>query len=197
MPIRVRTDAATLARSHIGISPATEIVGVVQSRGRHPMPHVRRLYAEARERLPPHHVLVLQALIPDARDHPHVPDFLSPAPHGTTGSMAEAAEGIASTPAEVLADQWVAARAVLESGIAHRGQVAVRQGVEALLDDPLSTGHLSLLGGWTQATVSHHLGVLRRAGLVTGTRQGRAVTYRRTELGTGLLTGSDRDEVSR
>lgn len=364
MPIRIRTDAATLARSRFGISPATELVGVVQSRGRHPMPHVRRWYAEARDRLPARHLSVLQALIPDVREHPHVPDFLSPAPHGTTESITEVAERIATTPAEVvdyhldiglrgrvthpavaaqwpdptayqrwrrvpsddlrrlldqgaravaeqaaaamedlfrrvLVDQWSVARAVLESDIAHRGEVAVRQGVAALLaglgegfrwtgteavldrpyegvvdwaddgmllvpsvvhtgplrfaaeepdppvviyaargvaslwgdqpggchpgrpgaarlagegpaadllgrtraqvlallDDPLSTSQLSLLGGWSQATVSHHLGVLRRAGLVTGTRQGRVVTYRRTALGTGLLTGSAGDEV--
>ncbi|WP_114907929.1 ArsR/SmtB family transcription factor [Ornithinimicrobium murale] len=347
MPIHIRTDAATLARSRFGISPATEVVGVVQSRGRHPMPHVRRWYAEAHQSLPAHHLEVLQSLVPDARDHPHVPDFLTPPPRGTTESMSEVVRRIASTPTEVvdyhldiglrgrtvhpdvvaqwpgptayerwrrapgdhlqrlltqgarsvaeqaaaamqaffdrvLDREWGAVRTVLEADIAHRGEVAVHQGVAALLaglgegfrwtgteavlerpyegivdwaddgmllvpsvvhagpvrfsaevpdppvviyaargvaglwgehqavaqvgpvvellgrtraqvlallDDPLTTSHLSLLGGWSQATVSHHLGVLRRAGLVTGTRQGRAVFYRRTELGSGLLSG--------
>lgn len=348
MPIRIRTDAASLARSRFGISPATEVVGVVRSRGRHVLPHVRHWYAVAQDSLPAHHWQVLRALIPDARDHPHVPDFLSPPPHGTAESMSEVAERIATTPVEVvdyhldvglrgrtvhpavaaqwpdrtayhrwrrepgadlhrllehgprviaeraaeamaelfhrvLGPQWDVARAILESDIAHRGEVAVRQGVAALLaglgegfrwtgteavlerpyegvvdwadegmllvpsvvhtgplrfaaeepdpplviyaargvaglwserptgphdgpvtdllgrsrahiltllDDPLSTTDLSLLGGWSPATVSHHLGVLRRAGLVAGTRHGRAVIYRRTPLGTGLLTGS-------
>lgn len=355
MPIRISTDAATLARSRFGISPAMEVVGVVQSRGRHPMPHVRRWYSWAQDRLPSHQWQVLQALIPDAREHSQVPDFLSPPPRGSTETMAEVAERIATTPAEivdyhldigvrgrtvhpavaaqwphptayhrwrrepdepllhllsqgaravaeqaaaamqdlfdrVLADQWSAVRAVLEADIAHRGEVAVHHGVAALLgglgegfrwtgteavlerpydgvvdwadegmllvpsvvhtgplrfaaekpdpplviyaargvarlwgeplsatgggraeellgrtrarvlallDNPLSTSQLSRLGGWSQATVSHHLGVLRRAGLVTGTRQGRMVRYRRTQLGTGLLTGSHGDGVPR
>lgn len=52
---------------------------------------------------------------------------------------------------------------------------------------PRSTAELSLRHGLTRATVSHHLGVLHRAGLLVRRRQGRQVLYRRTSRGEVLL----------
>ena len=45
-------------------------------------------------------------------------------------------------------------------------------------DDQGCTCDLAPALGLTEATVSHHLGVLKRAGLVTGVRQGANVYYR-------------------
>jgi DNA-binding transcriptional ArsR family regulator len=55
------------------------------------------------------------------------------------------------------------------------------------LDLPLSTTRLAADLGLTAASVSEHLSVLRRAGLVTSQRSGRSVLYQRTTLATRLL----------
>jgi DNA-binding transcriptional ArsR family regulator len=60
----------------------------------------------------------------------------------------------------------------------------------AALDLPLSTTQLARDLGLSTASVSEHLSVLRRCGLVTARRSGRSVLYRRTPLGTDLLGGS-------
>jgi DNA-binding transcriptional ArsR family regulator len=56
-----------------------------------------------------------------------------------------------------------------------------------LLDEPRTTLDLAQLDGHAAATVSYHLTVLHRAGLVTRQRQGRRVVYRLTGLGDALL----------
>ncbi|MFB9603807.1 helix-turn-helix domain-containing protein [Streptomyces roseofulvus] len=60
----------------------------------------------------------------------------------------------------------------------------------AALDVPASTLDLSRRTGWSSATVSYHLGILLRAGLVDRHRRGRVVRYARTGLGTALATSS-------
>jgi DNA-binding transcriptional ArsR family regulator len=59
--------------------------------------------------------------------------------------------------------------------------------VLADLDVPRSTGELSDRHELAPATVSYHLGVLLRAGLVVRQRAGRTVRYHRTERGDGLV----------
>jgi len=62
------------------------------------------------------------------------------------------------------------------------------------LDTPTSTTALARATGLATGAVGDHLAVLRRAGLVDGTRAGRAVLYRRTALGDALAavaTGDD------
>ncbi|MCX4582918.1 winged helix-turn-helix domain-containing protein [Streptomyces sp. NBC_01481] len=49
---------------------------------------------------------------------------------------------------------------------------------------PASTSELAARHFLSPATVSYHLGVLRRSGLVSPIRDGRYVLYRRTEQGT-------------
>ncbi|MFF9162046.1 ArsR/SmtB family transcription factor [Streptomyces longwoodensis] len=61
-----------------------------------------------------------------------------------------------------------------------------RAGLLAALAQPASTAQLAALHFLSPATVSYHLGVLRRAGLVARTRSGRSVLYRRTPEGTRL-----------
>ncbi|WP_116947742.1 ArsR/SmtB family transcription factor [Jiangella endophytica] len=51
------------------------------------------------------------------------------------------------------------------------------------LGEARSTGDLSARHGLAAATVSHHLGVLLRAGLVARTRDGRVVRYQRSARG--------------
>ncbi|MCX4586388.1 helix-turn-helix transcriptional regulator [Streptomyces sp. NBC_01481] len=53
---------------------------------------------------------------------------------------------------------------------------------------PASTSELAARHFLSPATVSYHLGVLRRSGLVSPIRDGRYVLYRRTEQGTHLAT---------
>ncbi|MET7597414.1 winged helix-turn-helix domain-containing protein [Streptomyces sp. NPDC005481] len=62
-----------------------------------------------------------------------------------------------------------------------------RAGLLAALSQPASTGDLAARHFLSPATVSYHLGVLRRAGLVTRSRSGRSVLYRRTSARTQSL----------
>lgn len=58
----------------------------------------------------------------------------------------------------------------------------------ASLDRPATTTALASTRFLSPATVSYHLGVLRRAGLVSSTRSGREVLYLRTPQGGRLLS---------
>ncbi|HEY1642472.1 MAG TPA: DUF5937 family protein [Streptosporangiaceae bacterium] len=58
------------------------------------------------------------------------------------------------------------------------------------LDLPMSTTQLAVALGLSAPTLSAHLHALRRAGVVTARRNGRAVLYARTALGDDLLTGA-------
>lgn len=62
-----------------------------------------------------------------------------------------------------------------------------RAALLARLDLPLSTTQVARDLGLSTASVSEHLSVLRRSGLVTSRRSGRQVLYQRTALGTDLL----------
>jgi hypothetical protein len=64
-----------------------------------------------------------------------------------------------------------------------------RSAVLADLDAPRSTTELAARLPISPASASAHLSVLRDAGLITGTRQGRRVLYRRTTLGDQLVDG--------
>ncbi|MFE2540345.1 ArsR/SmtB family transcription factor [Actinacidiphila glaucinigra] len=61
-----------------------------------------------------------------------------------------------------------------------------RAGLLGALALPASTTQLAARHFLSAATVSYHLGVLHRAGLVTRTRSGRTVLYRRTPAGSRL-----------
>lgn len=61
-----------------------------------------------------------------------------------------------------------------------------RAGLLAALAQPTSTTQLAARHFLSPATVSYHLGVLHQAGLVTRTRSGRSVLYRRTSEGSRL-----------
>ncbi|NGN70451.1 winged helix-turn-helix transcriptional regulator [Streptomyces sp. A7024] len=61
-----------------------------------------------------------------------------------------------------------------------------RAGLLTALDHPTTTTSLATANFLSPATVSYHLGVLLRAGLVTRTRKGRSVLYRRTPQGSRL-----------
>ncbi|MFE3635023.1 ArsR/SmtB family transcription factor [Streptomyces sp. NPDC059168] len=64
-----------------------------------------------------------------------------------------------------------------------------RAALLAALARPTSTAQLAARHFLSPATVSYHLGVLHRAGLVTRTRSGRSVLYRRTPSGSRLARG--------
>ncbi|GAB3862967.1 DUF5937 family protein [Dactylosporangium cerinum] len=64
------------------------------------------------------------------------------------------------------------------------------------LDLPLSTTQVARDLGLSAASVSEHLSVLRRSGLVTSRRSGRQVLYQRTALGTDLLGAASGKEHS-
>ncbi|MCZ4495261.1 MAG: ArsR family transcriptional regulator [Conexibacter sp.] len=71
---------------------------------------------------------------------------------------------------------------------------ARRASVLAALDRPVSTQELSRRLSASPAGVSAHLGVLRRAGLVAGRREGRHVLYGRTRAGDTLLGAARRGQ---
>lgn len=62
-----------------------------------------------------------------------------------------------------------------------------RAQLHTILAAPGSTTSLARRLGITPAAVRQHLIVLKNSGLVTGTRDGRAVLYRRTTRGDTLL----------
>jgi ArsR family transcriptional regulator len=53
--------------------------------------------------------------------------------------------------------------------------------VRALLAGPANVGEISARAGLSVHRVSHHLGRMRQAGLVTRTRHGRQIVYRVAE----------------
>lgn len=59
----------------------------------------------------------------------------------------------------------------------------------ATLEQPASTTQLARGLGMAPGAVGDHIAVLRRSGLISGTRQGRSVLYRRTPLGDALAGG--------
>lgn len=63
------------------------------------------------------------------------------------------------------------------------------------LDTPASTTHLVRTLGMSLGAVGDHLAVLRDAGLVTRTRSGRSVLYRRTAVGDFFQDGPGRIEA--
>lgn len=62
-----------------------------------------------------------------------------------------------------------------------------RAAILARLAVPLSTTQLSRQLGQSPATISEHLSVLRRSGLLTSWRSGRSVLYRRTPLASSII----------
>ncbi len=67
---------------------------------------------------------------------------------------------------------------------------AGRASVLAALEAPRSTTELAQALDLGAATVSHHLGVLRDAGLLSTARAGKVVLYSRTPLGDALIGGA-------
>jgi DNA-binding transcriptional ArsR family regulator len=65
-----------------------------------------------------------------------------------------------------------------------------RSQVLRALSAPVTTTGLAARTGLAPSTVSHHVAVLREAGLVASERDGMRVLHARTRLGTALLDGS-------
>jgi ArsR family transcriptional regulator len=59
--------------------------------------------------------------------------------------------------------------------LADRTRLAV---METLMEEPCHVGRLAEILDVEQSLLSHHLRVLREAGLVVGTREGKTVLYR-------------------
>jgi DNA-binding transcriptional ArsR family regulator len=72
-----------------------------------------------------------------------------------------------------------------------------RAAVLAALARPASTSALALRLGLSPSTVSEHLGVLDRAGVVTRRRAGRSVLYALSEAGASLVGLLGADEAAR
>ncbi|QNS08435.1 helix-turn-helix domain-containing protein [Streptomyces xanthii] len=73
---------------------------------------------------------------------------------------------------------------------------ATRAALLTTLDTPASTAELSQKTGWSNATVSYHLGILLRARLVDRHRRGRIVRYTRTTLGTALANSPAQENAA-
>jgi DNA-binding transcriptional ArsR family regulator len=90
-------------------------------------------------------------------------------------------------PARGLGGLWAPVAGTRDAALA-RLLGGTRAGLLADLDAPASTTWLARRHALAPATVSAHLTVLRDAGLVAGERHRHEIRYRRTELGTALLT---------
>jgi DNA-binding transcriptional ArsR family regulator len=88
-------------------------------------------------------------------------------------------------PVRGIADLWRAPSAPPDALARLLGRT--RALVLAGLDEPLSTTALAAILELSPAGASRHLLALRDAGIVSSTRQGHEVRYRRTELGSALL----------
>lgn len=66
-----------------------------------------------------------------------------------------------------------------------------RAAILTCLDLPMSTSELAVRLGQTRPSVSQHLAVLRRSGLVTSWRSGRWVLYRQTRLAEDMVGAND------
>jgi DNA-binding transcriptional ArsR family regulator len=87
-----------------------------------------------------------------------------------------------------------AAQAVAAAANAERAPDALaellgrrRAGILAALAEPATTQELARRLAASAAGVSEHLSILRRAGLVAGRREWRAVRYARTPAGDALV----------
>jgi DNA-binding transcriptional ArsR family regulator len=92
-------------------------------------------------------------------------------------------------PARGVAALWEA-RAERTPGALSRVLGRTRADLLAALQTPGTTTDLAGRFGLRASGVSQHLTALRDAGLVSATRQGRAVLYVRTDLADALLTGA-------
>ena len=98
-------------------------------------------------------------------------------------------------PARGIAELWSAPTAPPDALARLLGRT--RALVLAGLGRPLSTTALAELIELSPAGTSRHLLALRDAGLVSTTRHGHEVRYRRTELGSALLHGRRAEECRR
>jgi DNA-binding transcriptional ArsR family regulator len=88
-------------------------------------------------------------------------------------------------PARGVAELWTAA--VKPNGALAGVLGRTKAALLTALDQPSSTSALARRLSLSNGTVSEHLTALRTAGLLTTTRRGRFLLYRRTELGDALL----------
>jgi len=88
-------------------------------------------------------------------------------------------------PARGVAELWTAAAKPNDAlaGVLGRTKATLL----TALDEPASTTALAAGLGLSNGTVSEHLTAMRAAGLLTTTRRGHALLYRRTGLGDALL----------
>jgi DNA-binding transcriptional ArsR family regulator len=110
-----------------------------------------------------------------------------------TGPLSYAAER-PRTPAFTYAARgtaalWSSAHSVPDATVVGDLIGITRATILQHLDNPRTTKDLSQLLNHSPGTVSYHLNVLKRGGLVTSRRSGRGVVYRPTALGDALLNG--------
>ena len=91
-------------------------------------------------------------------------------------------------PADGIAELWAPQ---VVPGALGRLLGRTRARVLATLDQPLSTTAVAGMNELSPAGASRHLLALRDAGLLTTTRHGHEVRYRRTDLGSMLLRAND------
>ncbi|GAA2042228.1 winged helix-turn-helix domain-containing protein [Agromyces tropicus] len=96
-------------------------------------------------------------------------------------------------PAQGVTENWAADAAALADALgALLGQT--RAGILLAAHDERTTSQVAADAGLAISTASHHLAVLREAGLVGSRRDGSRVLHRRTALGEALAGGADRGD---
>lgn len=118
--------------------------------------------------------------VPSLFLHPGVALYLDPAWRPMLAYPARGAAGVLESPAVPTA-----------SGLG-RALGRNRAAVLLALDLPMTTTALVALLKLPLGSVGGHLGALKAAGLVQGTREGREVFYERTAVGNALVAAADR-----
>lgn len=101
---------------------------------------------------------------------------------GLTVQVCDPTEPVFSYPADAIGERRQQRAAALDELIGPSRAAILRD-----LTLPRSTAELSERHSLTAPTVSHHLGVLLRAGMLVRRRRGRVVLYRRSARGDDLL----------
>jgi ArsR family transcriptional regulator len=83
--------------------------------------------------------------------------------------------------------EWKAQALAALAALGQATRLAIFRGLVRMEPNGMSAGTVAETVGCPHNTLSTHVGILARAGLVTGTREGRTITYRADAAGTRAL----------
>ncbi|MEV4615515.1 winged helix-turn-helix domain-containing protein [Kitasatospora sp. NPDC049258] len=183
--LRIDLDARTLANTRFAISPLHTTADNLWHTHPSAGPSRRGWGALVRESLHGHGLTaVLRSLFTGSRGY--IPDFIQPQPQAQEDSLDQQLHAVASVSPERLAREITLMLEGSES-LHLPGGTAPRPLPDAILETPRTTTELAERHWLAASTVSYHLGVLHRSGLLVKTRTRHRVLYQQTARAKGLL----------